>query len=42
VKQRSNRASYDKEAARKLWNTSVEVTGVDYALLDPAPARAAS
>jgi hypothetical protein len=42
VKQNSNRASHDKEAARKLWDTSVQVTGVDYAILAPAPARAAS
>jgi NAD(P)-dependent dehydrogenase (short-subunit alcohol dehydrogenase family) len=32
-KQRSNRRSYDVDAARKLWNASVALTGVDYALL---------
>jgi NAD(P)-dependent dehydrogenase (short-subunit alcohol dehydrogenase family) len=36
VKQRSNRASHDAEAARKLWDTSVTLTGVDFALLRPA------
>src|SRR5450432_3520571 len=33
VKQRSNRASHDAEAARKLWATSAALTGVDFALL---------
>jgi NAD(P)-dependent dehydrogenase (short-subunit alcohol dehydrogenase family) len=41
VKQRSNRASHDAAAARKLWETSVQLTRVDYALLRPEPARAA-
>jgi len=40
VKQRSNRASHDAEAARRLWDTSVKLTGVDFAILRPA-ARAA-
>ena len=35
VKQRSNRASHDAEAARKLWDTSAALTGVDFALLRP-------
>ncbi|HEX3771112.1 MAG TPA: oxidoreductase [Polyangiaceae bacterium] len=42
VKQNSNRLSHDRDAARKLWDTSAQVTGVDYAVLQPAPARAAS
>jgi hypothetical protein len=33
VKQRSNRASRDAEAARKLWDVSVQLTGVDFAAL---------
>lgn len=33
ARQRSNRASHDLEAARKLWEASVQLTGVDYALL---------
>jgi NAD(P)-dependent dehydrogenase (short-subunit alcohol dehydrogenase family) len=42
VKQGSNRASRDAEAARKLWDTSVQLTGVDFALLRPsAPAAEA-
>jgi len=41
VKQRSNRASHDVEAARKLWDTSVQLTGVDFALLRPVATRAA-
>jgi NAD(P)-dependent dehydrogenase (short-subunit alcohol dehydrogenase family) len=41
VKQPSNRASRDFDAARKLWDTSVKLTGVDYALLRPEPTRAA-
>jgi NAD(P)-dependent dehydrogenase (short-subunit alcohol dehydrogenase family) len=41
VKQRSNRASRDAEAARKLWDTSVKLTGVDFAVLQPEAPRAA-
>jgi NAD(P)-dependent dehydrogenase (short-subunit alcohol dehydrogenase family) len=41
VKQRSNRASHDAEAARKLWETSVKLTGVDFGLLRPEAPRAA-
>jgi NAD(P)-dependent dehydrogenase (short-subunit alcohol dehydrogenase family) len=41
VKQRSNRASRDLDAARKLWDTSVRLTGVDYALLRPEASREA-
>ncbi len=41
VKQGSNRPSRDLEAARKLWDTSVHLTGVDFALLRPEAARAA-
>jgi NAD(P)-dependent dehydrogenase (short-subunit alcohol dehydrogenase family) len=33
VKARSNRASRDPDAARKLWDTSVRMTGATYALL---------
>jgi NAD(P)-dependent dehydrogenase (short-subunit alcohol dehydrogenase family) len=44
VKQGSNRASRNADAARKLWDTSVQLTGVDFALLRastaPAEARA--
>ncbi len=39
-KQRSNRASYDVGAARRLWATSAKLTRVDYALLEPPAARA--
>lgn len=42
TKQRSNRLSHDVGAAQKLWTTSVQLTGVDYALLAPEAARAAS
>ena len=41
VKQRSNRASHDAEAARKLWEVSARLTGVNYALLSPEAPRAA-
>jgi NAD(P)-dependent dehydrogenase (short-subunit alcohol dehydrogenase family) len=34
-KQRSNARSHDRDAARKLWDTSVQLTGVDYAILRP-------
>jgi NAD(P)-dependent dehydrogenase (short-subunit alcohol dehydrogenase family) len=40
VKQHSNRASRDADAARKLWDTSVSLTGVDYALLRTEPRAA--
>jgi NAD(P)-dependent dehydrogenase (short-subunit alcohol dehydrogenase family) len=40
VKQGSNRASRDEAAARKLWDTSVQLTGVDFALLRPEAPRA--
>ncbi len=40
-KQRSNRLSYDVDAARKLWATSIRLTQVDYASLDPGAARVA-
>jgi NAD(P)-dependent dehydrogenase (short-subunit alcohol dehydrogenase family) len=42
VKQRSNRTSRDADAARKLWDTSVQLTGVDFAPLRPtaSPAEA--
>jgi len=36
IKQRSNRASRDAEAARKLWDVSVQLTGVDFATLRAA------
>jgi NAD(P)-dependent dehydrogenase (short-subunit alcohol dehydrogenase family) len=39
--QRSNRLSHDVGMAQKLWTTSVQLTSVDYALLDPAAAHAA-
>jgi NAD(P)-dependent dehydrogenase (short-subunit alcohol dehydrogenase family) len=41
VKQRSNRASHDVDAARKLWDTSVRLTGVDYGILATEASRAA-
>ncbi len=41
VKQNSNRALRDAEAARKLWDASVQLTGVDFALLRGEAARAA-
>ncbi len=41
IKQKSNRASRDADAARKLWDTSVQLTGVDFALLRPEAPRAA-
>jgi NAD(P)-dependent dehydrogenase (short-subunit alcohol dehydrogenase family) len=41
VKQRSNSASRDAEAARKLWNTSAALTEVDFALLQSEAPRAA-
>jgi NAD(P)-dependent dehydrogenase (short-subunit alcohol dehydrogenase family) len=41
VKQKSNRASHDAQAATKLWETSVKLTGVDFALLRPEAPRAA-
>ncbi len=43
VKVRSNAASYDVATARRLWEGSSDLTGVDYALLQsPKPAAAAS
>ena len=42
VKQPSNRASHDPTAARKLWDTSVQLTGVDYGLLRGAETRASA
>jgi NAD(P)-dependent dehydrogenase (short-subunit alcohol dehydrogenase family) len=36
IKQRSNRASYDADAARKLWDVSAKLTGVDFATLRAA------
>ena len=41
VKQKSNRASHDTQAASKLWETSVTLTGVDFELLRPETRRAA-
>jgi NAD(P)-dependent dehydrogenase (short-subunit alcohol dehydrogenase family) len=41
VKQRSNHASHDAHAAARLWDTSVKLTGVDFALLQPEAPRAA-
>ena len=41
VKQKSNRASHDTQAASKLWETSVTLTGVDFELLRPETPRAA-
>jgi NAD(P)-dependent dehydrogenase (short-subunit alcohol dehydrogenase family) len=40
VKQHSNRASRDEDAARRLWETSVQLTGVDYGILRAEPPRA--
>jgi NAD(P)-dependent dehydrogenase (short-subunit alcohol dehydrogenase family) len=40
VKQKSNRASHDAQAASKLWDTSVKLTGVDFEVLRPATPRA--
>jgi hypothetical protein len=42
VKQPSNRASHDPTAARKLWDTSVQLTGVDYGLLRGTETRASA
>ena len=41
IRQRSNRASHDADAARKLWDTSINLTGVDFAPLRPEAPRAA-
>jgi NAD(P)-dependent dehydrogenase (short-subunit alcohol dehydrogenase family) len=41
VKQKSSRASHDAQAASKLWDTSVKLTGVDFDLLRPEAPRAA-
>jgi NAD(P)-dependent dehydrogenase (short-subunit alcohol dehydrogenase family) len=41
TRQRSNRASHDADAARRLWDTSVSLTGVDFAPLRPEAPRAA-
>jgi NAD(P)-dependent dehydrogenase (short-subunit alcohol dehydrogenase family) len=38
AKQRSNRRSYNLDLAKSLWEASVRVTGVDYALLSAARA----
>jgi NAD(P)-dependent dehydrogenase (short-subunit alcohol dehydrogenase family) len=41
MKQKSNRASHDALAASQLWETSVELTGVDFGVLRPETPRAA-
>ncbi|HEX4446709.1 MAG TPA: oxidoreductase [Polyangiaceae bacterium] len=42
IKQHSNRSSRDTTAARKLWDTSVQLTGVDYGILRGAETRASA
>jgi NAD(P)-dependent dehydrogenase (short-subunit alcohol dehydrogenase family) len=41
AKQKSNRASHDTQAAGKLWDTSVRLTGVDFDILRREAPRAA-
>ena len=35
TKVRSNTTSFDEATARRLWEVSVDLTGVDYGLLSP-------
>jgi NAD(P)-dependent dehydrogenase (short-subunit alcohol dehydrogenase family) len=37
TKERAADAAYDEKVARRLWDVSVELTGVDFAVLDSIP-----